>query len=186
MVLKGRTGIPAPEAMYALAHLGIAAGLAELSRGRGAKGPIDFRAVLVGSMLADLIDKPLGVALGIGGRTAAHTGLFAVALTVLGVAAASRGRTWPGWLAFGEWVHLALDGMWEEPWTLLYPAFGWAFPPGRVSLLDLIQTLLRDPFLWAGEAVGALLLAALAVRHGVTSWSAFRRFVTSGRVSLRP
>ena len=33
---------------------------------------------------------------------------------------------------------------------------------------------------------GAVLLAALAVRHGVTSWSATRRFVASGRVPLRP
>lgn len=172
--------------MYVLGHLGIASGLGELFGGRDPLVPIDFRAVLVGSMLADAIDKPLGMALGIDGRNVAHTAVFAVALTLLGLWAASRGRTGVGWLAFGNWTHLALDGMWWQPGVLLYPAYGWAFPPATITVFDLIRVLLENPLVWAGEAVGGTLLLVLAVRYGVTSRAALKRFLATGQVASRP
>lgn len=172
--------------MYLLAHLGISSGFADLFGGRGSAARVDFRAVLVGSIVADLIDKPIGFAVGIEGRAAAHTLAFALALTGLAAWAASRGRTWPGWLAFGHWTHLVLDGMWGQPDVLLWPAFGWAFPAATLTPFDLIRILLENPLLWAGEAVGAALLAFLAWRYGVTSWAALRRFLATGQVASGP
>ncbi len=172
--------------MYILGHTGIASGLAALFGERIRNLSIDFRAVLFGSMLPDIIDKPAGIALGISGRAAAHTGIFALGLTLFALLAAFRGRWGLVWLAFGNWTHLVLDGMWLQPAVLLYPAFGTSFPPDTVTVLSLILTFLRDPILWAGEIVGGAVLLALAVRHGVTTWASLKRLLTSGQVPSRP
>jgi hypothetical protein len=83
----------------------------------------------IGSILPDLIDKPLGHIILAGtvdyGRIYAHTGLFLLALIVVGLAY----RKWKGsWLlavlALGMMSHLLLDSMWELPVTLFYPALG--------------------------------------------------------------
>ena len=57
--------------MFVLGHFGIAAGLAWLLTFRR-PGPIDFRLVLVGAILPDLIDKPLGALLGVMSRGAVY------------------------------------------------------------------------------------------------------------------
>jgi inner membrane protein len=167
--------------VYVLAHLGIAFVLARLVAGRHPRGPVDFRFVLLGSMIADLIDKPIGFGLGIGGRAAAHTAAFAVGLTLLAFGVHMRGRSDFLWLAFGHWTHLLLDGMWEAPEVLLYPAFGWTFPPETATVLDLLLRI-QDPVVLGGEILGAVLLAVLAHDAGLTSWAAVKRFVRSGEL----
>lgn len=72
--------------MLLFGHLGItlalASGLDKIiasGKGKGFSRLVDYRLVLIGSMLPDIIDKPLGIAfpaaLG-SGRTVAHTFLF--------------------------------------------------------------------------------------------------------------
>jgi len=170
--------------LYVLAHLGIASLLARLTGGRNPRPPVDFRIVLLGSMIADLIDKPVGFALGISGRALAHTGVFAVGLTLLAVGVQMRGRNGLLWLAFGHWTHLLLDGMWEDPAVLLYPGFGWAFPPATATVFDLLLRF-QDPFVLGGEIVGGLLLVTLGYSSGLRSWAAFKRFVIAGELPSR-
>lgn len=83
----------------------------------------------IGSILPDLIDKPLGHIILSGsldyGRIYAHSGLFLLVLVVVGIAY----RRWKGsWillvLAIGVISHLVLDSMWELPVTLFYPILG--------------------------------------------------------------
>ena len=167
--------------MYALAHLGVASLFARVTSGRQPRLRIDYRIVLVGSMIADLVDKPIGFAIGISGRAAAHTGAFAVGLTLLAFAAHLRGRNGLAWFAFGHWTHLLLDGMWEDPTVLFYPGFGWAFPPASATVLDLLFRF-QDPVVLGGEILGAFLLAILAYEVKLSSWSALRRFVLSGEL----
>jgi len=75
--------------------------------------------VMLGSMLPDIIDKPLGEVL-FGtpamGRTFAHILLF---LMFLGTAAYYLRDLRLAWLACGVWAHLLLDFMWQSPSTLL-------------------------------------------------------------------
>ena len=96
---------------------------------------IDYRFLLVGSLLPDIIDKPIGGILFFSvfqnSRIFAHTLLFSVLLIALGVFVQSRlRRPWLLALGFGSLGHLVLDEMWRYPETLLWPAYGWVFPKG--------------------------------------------------------
>jgi hypothetical protein len=134
--------------MMVLAHTGIALGVTVLVGNvavRAAKPGnrlvswlaafyrrIDFRILLIGALLPDIIDKPLG---GIffrhqleSGRIFAHTLLFLVVLFVAGIVLyRRRGSAWMLVLAFGSLIHHALDSMWRMPRTLLWPFLGFEF-----------------------------------------------------------
>jgi membrane-bound metal-dependent hydrolase YbcI (DUF457 family) len=134
--------------MMVLAHTGIALGVTVLAGNaaiRTAKPDnrvifwlasfyrrIDFRILLIGALLPDIIDKPLG---GIffrhqleSGRVYAHTLLFLVVLFIAGIVLYRRRNSmWMLVLAFGTFIHLALDSMWQMPQTLLWPFLGFEF-----------------------------------------------------------
>jgi hypothetical protein len=84
---------------------------------------------MIGSVLPDLIDKPLGHIILNGsidyGRIYAHSGLFLIVIVVLGMAYQRKTGSWiMAGLALGVLSHLALDSMWELPVTLFYPLLG--------------------------------------------------------------
>lgn len=84
---------------------------------------------LIGSVLPDLIDKPLGHIILNGsidyGRIYAHSGLFLIGVIVLGLAYHRKNGSWIMMgLALGVLSHFALDSMWELPVTVLYPLLG--------------------------------------------------------------
>ena len=94
--------------MLLFAHLGLTLAGARLMRGA------HLGMVLLGSMLPDIIDKPLGEAL-FGtpamGRTIAHTLLF---LLLLGLAAFYLSDLRMAWVASGVLAHFLLDFMWNS------------------------------------------------------------------------
>lgn len=113
--------------MLFFAHVGLALASAR------ALGPVSLAFLALGSMLPDIIDKPLGLFI-FGsmsmGRTFAHTLiflllLFAISLIVRDLRAFS--------LTWGVFIHLILDSMWRSPQILLWPFLG-PFPD--VDLLD--------------------------------------------------
>jgi len=161
--------------MYALGHLGIGLGLAWLATTRR-RDPIDFRLVLLGTVLPDLIDKPLAALLGLEGRLWAHSLLFLVGLALLSRVPSLRPILW---LAFGVGTHLVLDQIWWQPVVVLWPAFG-PFPPGAPSLEGLLDVLFHDPVVQAGEGIGLAILVGFAWTHGVRSWPSLRAFLRSG------
>ncbi len=131
---------------------------------------IDYRVVLIGAMLPDIIDKPLGILVlhgeyG-GGRSFFHTLLFALLLILAGLIWYRRKRgilllT----LALANIMHLALDGMWNCKETLLWPVLGLSFYPGNTSdwLSIWWNALTSNPATYIPEIIGALiLLSALA------------------------
>ncbi len=144
--------------MYTLGELGIGLGLAWLVSYRNPSA-VDFRFVLVGAILPDLIDKPLGALLHLEARLWAHSLLFLGILAALGL--------WPGlrkmrWMAFGDAVHLLVDLIWEQPMVALWPVLGLAFPAGEQSFESYFQILLTDPYVQFGEIVGGAILVAVA------------------------
>jgi inner membrane protein len=110
---------------------------------------IDFRILLVGALLPDIIDKPLG---GIilrnqlgSGRIYAHTLLFLVALFLTGIMLYRlRSSLWMLVLAFGSFIHLILDSMWQMPRTLLWPFLGFDFE--RLPVENWISHWLNEFF----------------------------------------
>ena len=167
--------------MFTLGELGISLGLAWLVSYRN-RGAVDFRFVLVGSILPDLIDKPLGALLHLEARLWAHSLLF------LGILAALS--LWPTlrrmrWAAFGDAVHLLVDLIWQQPMVALWPLLGLAFPAGEQSFENYFQILLTDPYVQFGEIVGGAILLLAAWRYGLLSWKGLKAFLRDGRLVPR-
>ncbi len=165
-----------PRTVFLLGHLGIGLGLAWLLAWRSPRR-FDYRLVLLGAILPDLIDKPLGFLLGLETRLWAHTFLFL--FVVLGLSFV------PPWkplrfVGFGVATHLLLDQIWAMPFVVWYPAYGWNFPAAPLDIGRWIDTLLHDPYVATGEVVGVLLLVAFSWSHGIRSWRAARAFLAHG------
>jgi len=145
--------------MLLFAHLGLSLAAARPVRGAA------LGYVLLGSMLPDIIDKPLGeLILGTPamGRTICHTLLF---LMLLSATAYYRQDLRLASLAGGVAAHLMLDFMWNSPRILLWPLLG-AFPRAPdLSTLDYLQQLLRgfsDPMVALPEMLGLAYLIYFA------------------------
>src|SRR2546426_11031501 len=111
--------------MFLLGHLGIGLGLAWLLSTRSSVR-IDYRLILVGAILPDVVDKPLAFLLSLEGRLWAHTFLFLFAILALSFVPSWRGLRLVG---FGVSTPLLLDRIWDQAAGGLYPAFGRAVPP---------------------------------------------------------
>ena len=83
-------------------------------------------------------------------------------------------------VGFGVATHLLVDRIWEMPWVVLYPAYGWGFHAASLDAERWIETLLHDPLVQAGEIVGALILIVFVWRKGLGSWTALRAFLRHG------
>jgi hypothetical protein len=166
--------------VFVLGHLGLGLGLAWLVtswRGR----PIDFRLVLVGAVLPDVIDKPLGAILGLESRLWAHTLWFLAGFLLLGVLPPLRGLQWVG---FGVASHLLLDLIWGQPNVVLWP-FAGPFLPGTMSLGGFLHVLLTDPYVQVGEILGTAVLFLFVWTFRLGSWSALGRFLRRGELPGR-
>lgn len=168
--------------MYALGELGIGLGLAWLLSYR-ARAAVDFRLVLVGSILPDLIDKPLGAILHLEARLWAHSLLFLAAILASSLWPAFRGLRWVG---FGDAVHLVVDLIWQQPMVAFWPLLGSAFPPGDQSFGNYFQILLTDPYVQFGEIVGGIILVAAVWHYRIYRWANLRAFVRDGRLVPTP
>ena len=162
--------------MFLLGHLGIALGLAWVLAWKGPPR-IDYRLVLFGAILPDLIDKPLGFLLGLEGRLWAHTFLFLFGILALSFLPPLRAFRLIG---FGVATHLLLDLIWQQPNIVLYPLYGGVFPPATFSVDRWFETLLHDLYVQGGEIVGSAILITFAWSHGLLSWSKFRAFLRHG------
>ncbi len=123
---------------------------------------IDIRFLLIGAILPDIIDKPLGL-FNIGsGRSISHTLLFLLIFTVAGLILYIA-RKWKRILvlAAGILAHLILDSMWQNPHTLFWPFYGAQFSAGTPAewLSRWGTELTSDPIVLICEATGFLIIA---------------------------
>lgn len=126
---------------------------------------IDYRLVLLGSMLPDIIDKPVGIYL-LGdtfsnGRIFGHSLLFFLIIFLAGLYRYLRsGRSGILVLSLCSGFHLILDQMWLQPRTLLWPLHGLTFPRYEMAgwLTNLIEILKSEPTVYWPEIVGILIL----------------------------
>lgn len=155
--------------MLLFAHVGLALASARLL----SHASLAFLAL--GSMLPDIIDKPLGLIV-FGspnmGRTAAHTLLFLLLLSALSFSSRDV-RLFS--LTWGMLVHLSLDFMWNSPQILFWPLLG-PFPSAplldTMSYLEMLLSGLKNPVVAIPEFVGLayLLFFAYAQRSQALAW----------------
>ena len=148
---------------------------------------VDIRFLFVGSMLPDIIDKPVGIYLFretfSSGRIFSHTLLFLVLLAVVGLLIRSySGKTWGLALSIGTLFHLVLDQMWRTPKTLFWPIFGIAFERVETTywLGNILQALLSEPEVYAPEIIG--LIAFVWFTWELLRHRAIIKFLKQGRV----
>lgn len=164
--------------MLLFAHLGLT-----LAAGRSIRWA-DLAFLTLGSMLPDIIDKPMGLML-FGtpamGRTFAHTLVFLLVLSALSVhlkdvrlASAS----------IGVLTHLILDSMWRSPAVIFWPLLG-NFPPApEMGTFDYIQGLLfslRTPMVGLPEALGLSYLLFFAFQSRSSLFARCRNLASMSR-----
>ena len=130
---------------------------------------MDLRVLAIGSMLPDIIDKPLGNFIFRStfenGRIFAHTLLFLIAISAAGILLYKRkGSIWLITLAFGSVMHLIEDDIWNMPRTLLWPFMGITFDKYDYgNLLSLWwNEFLHVPSVYIPEWIGIAIVVAFA------------------------
>ena len=138
---------------------------------------IDYRLVMFGALLPDLIDKPLGWVLfrdhfDANGHLYGHTGLFALMLLLPGIYLVAR-RNDPRLLSIAVAVisHFVVDPVNHSPGTLFWPLLGTDFPE---------VTFLGDTLTRLSEAAGGLIMAFAA--YSLYRRGQLRRFLREGRL----
>lgn len=130
---------------------------------------IDIRLLLIGSLLPDIIDQPLGQLLFretfSNGRIFCHTLLFLTLITLVGICLyRSYGKTWLLVLSFGTFTQLIFDEMWLTRQTFLWPLYGFAFE--KIDLTNwmegIFHALLTNPTVYIPEIVGGAILIQFA------------------------
>ena len=91
-----------------------------LNRAKGWLGAIDYRMVILGSLLPDIIDKPVwflaGGVTSLSGRDYAHTLLFNLVLLLGGLVLIRYGKPWLFIISLSSFMHLIFDQMWRVLW----------------------------------------------------------------------
>ncbi len=147
---------------------------------------IDIRALVVGALLPDIIDKPIGHWLLAGrldnGRIFGHTLLLLLVMAFIGwLVFKRRGSMFVFAISFGVVAHLVLDGMWQNPQTLFWPLLGIAFPKGEPGnwLAGIIRSL-TQPDVYTTEIIGLAICCAFG--FWLIRKRAVFRFLRSGKV----
>lgn len=154
---------------------------------------IDYRVVLLGAIISDLIDKPIGRIFFAdkfeSGRLYGHTLLVATAALLL-IQLVLRGATARRWfiLPICMLVHQMLDAMWNEPIAWFWPLFGSKFPadPKENYWLEVLTRPLDHPWELVREAVGLALLIYMARAYKLQDPELRRRFIRKGQLIERP
>lgn len=172
-------------------HIGLTSAIVFFTLGRRR---IDYRVVLLGAVLPDLIDKPIGRIFFEdtfeNSRLFGHTLLVWIALLLL-IQLTLRGATARRWfiLPIACLIHLVLDGMWNEPVTLFWPLFGTEFPKVPVGnyWLEVLLRPFEHPLVAAQELIGLFLALYLGVAYGLHRRAELRSFLRTGSlVERRP
>jgi inner membrane protein len=133
---------------------------------------MDYRLLLVGSMLPDLIDKPLGHIFFVDffdnqGRLFAHSLLFLIIMVLIGLYLHHRWKQqWLLILSFGTAMHLLTDEIWLNPHTIFWPVLGWSFEQGESGNFWLYiwdSFLEASPYVIATETIGIVFLVVFLI-----------------------
>jgi len=153
--------------MLLFGHIGLTLGIFYLLSVL-TKRKFSYPLIIIGSILPDIIDKPLGrIILPLGsGRLIGHTLVFLLILIIIGISLISIGFYWQMLtLALADALHLIEDRMWEQPAILFWPLLGGFHFHKAISINEYILDLLQGlhPSLsisFVSEVAGFLILLA--------------------------
>lgn len=149
---------------------------------------LDYRFLLLGSLLPDIIDKSawliasrLAEPVALSGRDYAHTLLFNLVLLIGGLLLLRNGRNWLFIISISSFMHLILDGIWSCPEVLFWPLLG-PLPAEETTgwLSSMIQALLSDPGVYVPEIIGLAVVALFA--YEAVRGKGVVRFIREGTV----
>jgi len=105
---------------------------------------IDPKYLVIGALLPDLIDKPLGMVIFAStittGRMIGHTLLFTLLLLLVGLYLYEKKRDLKIIsLSTGSLFHLIEDQLWKSPQILFWPLQGLSFPKDTIDYVGLEQ-----------------------------------------------
>lgn len=152
---------------------------------------MDLRFLVLGALLPDLIDTPIGALAWVTFQTPrlwGHSFLFGTSVMMLVLVVTRRGPVRKRWmlLATGILLHLALDALWNQPETLWWPFLGFDFARTQFATFgSYAADVLTDPLVWVGEAIGLVYLVVLWRKSGLGVAEARSRLLTTGVVSAR-
>lgn len=139
------------------------------SRIKSRVGSIDYRMALLGSLLPDIVDKPIFLLMAsnvsLSGRNYAHTLLFNLALLISGLVVIRYRKSWLLIISLSSFMHLILDQMWNSPAALLWPLLGPL--PGRETvgwLSNIFRGLFSRPEVYIPEIIGLVIVLLFAYR----------------------
>jgi membrane-bound metal-dependent hydrolase YbcI (DUF457 family) len=162
--------------MFIFGHIGITLGifyfLYRLFSKKNFPSVVPY--IVLGSLLPDIIDKPLGriiLAEAVGsGRIFAHTLLFVILLGLLGYYLSHKGQPKLLVIAGASFCHLLEDQIWNTPEVVFWPFLGWGFPKDTISgsfmeYLMIIFNRSYDPAfteVFISEIIGLIIIILLA------------------------
>ncbi len=163
--------------MFVMGHVGCTLGVVAILVALipGLRRRVDVRFILIGSLLPDIIDKPIGhilLASSIGyGRLLGHTLLFVLALTAIGIFMHGRRRDSALCLSFATFLHLMEDQMWNFPAVLFFPLCGFDIPHHTIypHWYDYFLTVSISAYtpaissVFISEMVGVFAIAVLCI-----------------------
>jgi inner membrane protein len=164
------------QSMIFFGHLGITTGIIKtyeiISENKtGVHKSFDYRFVLVGSILPDLIDKPLGVFIlrniFHNSRIFAHTLIFSLLLLIIGLILLLKSKKSSVLLlGISSTIHLILDSMWLFTGILFWPIFGFMFPqrPEGNWIEMSLSKLLTDPSSYIPEMIGFMIILYFTIK----------------------
>ena len=148
-------------------------------------GSIDYRLVLLGSLLPDILDKPLWFLssgdIFASGYDYGHTFLLSLALLICGLILLRYRKSWLLIISSGSFIHLICDQMWNTPVTLWWPLLG---PFLRLEttgwVLNIWQALFSRPSVYIPEIIGLIALLLLGYRLLVSK--SIIKFIRTGAI----
>ncbi len=165
--------------MFLFGHLGITLALFYILGYLvpGIRDRINYWYVALGSILPDIIDKPIGRVIFANsianGHLIAHTLIFSLLLAFAGFYLQKRhGDARLFMISVASFLHLLEDRLWEKPVNFFWPLFGWTFPPGKADdWINYFLNMLRSSYVpgfsyvFISELLGSIIIMLFVLRY---------------------
>lgn len=161
--------------MLPLAHMGITVTLVRAVESQNQSQWVDYRLLLVASLLPDLVDKPLAHLLFDRsiheGRMFGHSLALLLLLSIIHfVYRRWRQDSIIKTIIWGTAMHDILDVMWRHPGILFWPLYGWRFPRAVAEAWQGMMVIGGHPIrqLEVLDVVGVIMMLVFFTKLGAS------------------
>ncbi len=166
--------------MYPLAHIGFSLGIIKLLRNYRIIHILDLRFVIIGSLLPDLIDKPIGLVLNISGRGVFHSLIFILFLYSLLRFRFSEKKLVLNSLLYGSIAHIFLDRVFLDLKIFLWPLLGFKISYSVVDVNYYFLAVFNSLYVQITEFMGLMILVSFILVYGLYRKDNIITFILEG------